>query len=120
MRDVVIVEAVRTPTGRRNGGLSTMHSLDLLGAVQRDLFIRSGVDPLEVGFGEVAELDVLGDDGDGPVLGELQEGAERGPPTGQRQRDHTAEPRFSVANHCRRRLVAGRIRSPRNRPTSRH
>ena len=49
MRDVVIVEAVRTPIGRRNGGLSTMHSLDLLGAVQRDLFIRTGVDPLEVG-----------------------------------------------------------------------
>ena len=49
MRDVVIVEAVRTPLGRRNGGLSTMHSLDLLGAVQRDLFIRTGVDPLEVG-----------------------------------------------------------------------
>jgi acetyl-CoA C-acetyltransferase len=47
--DVVIVEAVRTPTGRRNGGLSTMHSIDLLGAVQRDLFIRTGVDPLEVG-----------------------------------------------------------------------
>jgi acetyl-CoA C-acetyltransferase len=47
--DVVIVEAVRTPIGRRNGGLSTMHSIDLLGAVQRDLFIRTGLDPLEVG-----------------------------------------------------------------------
>ena len=49
MRDVVIVEAVRTPIGRRNGGLSTMHAIDLLGAVQRDLFLRTGVDPLEVG-----------------------------------------------------------------------
>jgi acetyl-CoA C-acetyltransferase len=47
--EVVIVEAVRTPIGRRNGGLSTMHSLDLLGAVQRDLFLRTGIDPLEVG-----------------------------------------------------------------------
>jgi len=47
--DVVIVEAVRTPTGRRNGGLSTVHSIDLLGAVQRDLFIRTGLDPLEIG-----------------------------------------------------------------------
>jgi acetyl-CoA C-acetyltransferase len=47
--DVVIVEAVRTPIGRRNGGLSTVHSIDLLGAVQRDLFLRTGVDPLEVG-----------------------------------------------------------------------
>jgi acetyl-CoA C-acetyltransferase len=49
VRDVVIVEAVRTPIGRRNGGLSTMHAIDLLGAVQRDLFLRTGVDPLEVG-----------------------------------------------------------------------
>src|SRR5437588_720112 len=49
VRNVVIIEAVRAPIGRRNGGLSTMHSLDLLGAVQRDLFIRTGVDPLEVG-----------------------------------------------------------------------
>jgi acetyl-CoA C-acetyltransferase len=47
--DVVIVEAVRTPLGRRHGGLSTMHSIDLLGAVQRELFTRSGVDPSEVG-----------------------------------------------------------------------
>ena len=32
MPEVVIVEAVRTPVGRRNGGLSSMHSIDLLGA----------------------------------------------------------------------------------------
>jgi acetyl-CoA C-acetyltransferase len=49
MRDVVIVEAVRTPTGRRGGGLSTMHSVDLLGGVQRELFARSGVDPSDIG-----------------------------------------------------------------------
>jgi acetyl-CoA C-acetyltransferase len=49
MSEVVIVEAVRTPLGRRNGGLSTMHSIDLLGAVQRELFKRSGVDPASVG-----------------------------------------------------------------------
>src|SRR4029079_12877136 len=36
MAEVVIVEAVRTPVGRRNGGLSSMHSIDLLGAVQRE------------------------------------------------------------------------------------
>src|SRR5258708_39186644 len=29
MRDAVIVEAVRTPVGKRNGGLSTMHPGDL-------------------------------------------------------------------------------------------
>jgi acetyl-CoA C-acetyltransferase len=49
MSEVVIVEAVRTPLGRRNGGLSTMHGIDLLGAVQRELFERTGVDPASVG-----------------------------------------------------------------------
>jgi len=28
--DVVIVEAVRSPLGRRNGGLATVHPVDLL------------------------------------------------------------------------------------------
>jgi acetyl-CoA C-acetyltransferase len=49
MREVVIVEAVRTPVGRRNGGLSTMHSVELLAAVQQELIARSGIDPAEVG-----------------------------------------------------------------------
>jgi acetyl-CoA C-acetyltransferase len=49
MRDVVIVDAVRTPVGRRNGGLSTMHSADLLGVALTSLFERTGVDPAEVG-----------------------------------------------------------------------
>src|ERR1700736_204233 len=45
MTDVVIIEAVRSPVGRRGGGLSTMHPADLLGAVQRELMDRSGLDP---------------------------------------------------------------------------
>ena len=49
MRDVVVVEAVRSPVGRRNGGLSGMHAADLLGEVQRALIDRSGIDPMEVG-----------------------------------------------------------------------
>ncbi len=49
MRDVVVVEAVRTPVGRRNGGLSGMHSADLLAEVQRAVVERSGIDPAEVG-----------------------------------------------------------------------
>ncbi len=48
-RDVVIVEAVRSPLGRRGGGLSTMHPADLLGSVQRALLERAGVDPAAVG-----------------------------------------------------------------------
>jgi acetyl-CoA C-acetyltransferase len=47
--DVVIVEAVRSPVGRRNGGLSTMTSADLLGDVLTALVARAGIDPAEVG-----------------------------------------------------------------------
>jgi acetyl-CoA C-acetyltransferase len=49
MRDVVVVEAVRSPVGRRKGGLSGVHAADLLGAVQRAVIDRSGIDPAEVG-----------------------------------------------------------------------
>ena len=35
MRDVVIVEAARTPIGRRGGGLASVHPAELLGHVQR-------------------------------------------------------------------------------------
>src|SRR6266513_1597223 len=48
MADVVIVEAVRSPIGRRGGGLSTMHAADLLGAVQKACVERAGIDPVEV------------------------------------------------------------------------
>ena len=47
--DVVIVEAARAPLGRRNGGLATVHPVDLLGAVQRAVIERSGIDPALVG-----------------------------------------------------------------------
>ncbi|WP_334143716.1 steroid 3-ketoacyl-CoA thiolase [Rhabdothermincola sp.] len=49
MSEVVIVEAVRSPIGRRGGGLSTMHSADLLATVLKELIDRSGIDPAEVG-----------------------------------------------------------------------
>jgi acetyl-CoA C-acetyltransferase len=49
MRDVVVVESVRSPFGKRGGGLSGMHSIDLLGRVQRAAVERSGIDPGEVG-----------------------------------------------------------------------
>jgi acetyl-CoA C-acetyltransferase len=48
MSDVVIVEAVRSPIGRRGGGLSSMHPADLLGAVQKAAVERAGIDPAEV------------------------------------------------------------------------
>ena len=49
MSDVVIVEAVRSPLGKRNGELAAIHPVDLLGKVQNELFKRSGVDPSLVG-----------------------------------------------------------------------
>jgi acetyl-CoA C-acetyltransferase len=48
-REVVIVDAVRSPLGKRNGELSAMHSINLLGDVQKALFDRTGMDPSEVG-----------------------------------------------------------------------
>jgi acetyl-CoA acyltransferase len=45
MRETVIVEAVRTPVGKRNGGLSTMHAADLSAVVLNELVERAGIDP---------------------------------------------------------------------------
>jgi len=45
MRDAVIVEAVRTPVGRRRGALSGIHPADLSAQVLRALAERTGVDP---------------------------------------------------------------------------
>jgi acetyl-CoA acyltransferase len=45
MRSAVIVEAVRTPTGKRGGGLSGTHPADLSAHVLQALVERSGVDP---------------------------------------------------------------------------
>ncbi|MEY2434847.1 MAG: acetyl-CoA acyltransferase, partial [Acidimicrobiaceae bacterium] len=45
MRDAVIVEAVRSPVGRRSGGLADRHPADLSADVLRALAERSGIDP---------------------------------------------------------------------------
>src|SRR6202161_553577 len=45
MRETVIVEAVRTPVGKRNGGLSSMHAADLSAIVLTELVERTGIDP---------------------------------------------------------------------------
>lgn len=44
----VIVEAVRTPIGKRRGQLSGLHAVELLGLAQRGLLDRAGLDPSEV------------------------------------------------------------------------
>jgi acetyl-CoA acyltransferase len=45
MRDAVICAAVRTPVGRRGGGLAGVHAADLSAVVLRALADRTGIDP---------------------------------------------------------------------------
>ena len=44
----VIVEATRSPIGKRNGWLSGLHATELLGAVQKALVTKAGIDPAKV------------------------------------------------------------------------
>src|SRR3989441_12860808 len=48
MPEAVIVEAVRTPMGKRGGKLSGWHPTDLLAATLSELVSRSGIDPATV------------------------------------------------------------------------
>jgi acetyl-CoA acyltransferase len=59
MRDVVIVEAVRTPIGRRGGALKDVHPVHLAALTLRELVKRSGIDPAaveDVVFGCVSQV----------------------------------------------------------------
>ena len=49
MSNVVIVDAVRTPIGKRGGGLSTLHPAQVLATVQQAIIDRTGIDPREIG-----------------------------------------------------------------------
>jgi acetyl-CoA C-acetyltransferase len=48
MASAVIVEAVRTPVGKRGGVLAGVHPAELLGGVQTALLDRAGLAPAEV------------------------------------------------------------------------
>ncbi|MCZ7526623.1 MAG: acetyl-CoA C-acetyltransferase [Acidimicrobiia bacterium] len=48
MAEAYIVDAIRTPVGRRNGGLSQVHPADLGAHVLKALVERSGIDSAEV------------------------------------------------------------------------
>jgi acetyl-CoA acyltransferase len=48
VRDVVIVEAVRTPVGRRNGRLKGIHAVELAAKSLREVVRRPGLDPARV------------------------------------------------------------------------
>ncbi|MCP4005866.1 MAG: steroid 3-ketoacyl-CoA thiolase [bacterium] len=49
MRPVYIIEAVRSPIGRRGGAVSSLHPADLLGRIQKAALDRSGVDAEQIG-----------------------------------------------------------------------
>jgi acetyl-CoA acyltransferase len=48
MPEAVIVEAVRSPIGKRGGSLAGTHPVDLLATVLQELFARAGADPARV------------------------------------------------------------------------
>ncbi|HEY8864278.1 MAG TPA: thiolase family protein [Candidatus Dormibacteraeota bacterium] len=59
MREVVIVEAVRTPIGRRNGKLKDIHPVVLGSMVLKELIERAGIKPEQVEdvvFGNVTQV----------------------------------------------------------------
>ena len=49
MQDIYIVEAARSPIGKRGKGLAGLMPADLLGKVQRGALERAGIDPANVG-----------------------------------------------------------------------
>src|SRR5690349_19963087 len=44
----VIVEAVRTPIGKRRGALAGLHAAEILGSAQTALLDRAGIEPSDV------------------------------------------------------------------------
>jgi acetyl-CoA acetyltransferase family protein len=62
-RDAVIVEALRTPVGRRRGRLAGWHPVDLGAEVVRAVVERSGIDPASVDDVIVGCVDQVGEQG---------------------------------------------------------
>ena len=60
MPEAYIVEAVRTPVGKKNGGLATAHPADLGAHVLTELLNRAGIDPLAVEDVVFGCLDTIG------------------------------------------------------------
>ncbi|RVU15755.1 acetyl-CoA C-acetyltransferase [Streptomyces antnestii] len=60
MAEAYIVEAVRTPVGRRKGGLGAAHPADLGAHVLKELVARSGIDPATVEDVVFGCLDTVG------------------------------------------------------------
>ncbi len=49
MAKAVIVEAVRTPIGKRGGWMSGFHATELLSLSQKGVVEKAGIDPKDVG-----------------------------------------------------------------------
>ncbi|WP_030257686.1 acetyl-CoA C-acetyltransferase [Streptomyces violens] len=60
MAEAYIVDAIRTPVGRRNGGLAAVHPADLGAHVLAALMRRTGVDPAAVEDVVMGCLDTVG------------------------------------------------------------
>ena len=60
MAEAYIVDAVRTPTGRRGGGLSQVHPADMGAHVISALIERTGIDPMAVEDVVFGCVDALG------------------------------------------------------------
>ncbi len=60
MADAFIVEAVRTPVGKKNGGLSKVHPADLGAHVLKELMVRTKIDPQAVEDVVFGCLDTIG------------------------------------------------------------
>jgi len=60
MPEAYIVEAVRTPVGKKNGGLSTAHPADLGAHVLKELVTRAKIDPAAVEDVVFGCVDALG------------------------------------------------------------
>jgi len=48
IREAVVIEAVRTPIGKRNGSLKDLHPVDMLAEVLKEVVNRAGVDPGQI------------------------------------------------------------------------
>lgn len=48
IREAVILDAVRTPIGKRNGSLKDLHPVDMLAEVLKEVVNRAGVDPGQI------------------------------------------------------------------------
>ncbi|MEV0599961.1 acetyl-CoA C-acetyltransferase [Streptomyces sp. NPDC050315] len=60
MAEAYIVDAIRTPVGRRNGGLAAVHPADLGAHVLKALMARTGIDPAAVEDVVMGCLDTVG------------------------------------------------------------